>query len=104
MNSADIAEKMNASTLLFYVVFPAIFLIVGSLNTRHMAIKVVCIVLAYFSLILGDGSAMHAPAVWNGVVINKDTSPFGLVCLAISLWGFVLVGSGAGKAEEEDNG
>jgi hypothetical protein len=70
--------------------------------------KGVCIALAYFSLILMDtaiysGNAMVTAAAGPGGIINKDTSPFGLIFLGISLWGFVLVSHGTGKAEQKDS-
>lgn len=80
------------------IAFPAIFLIVGTLNHRNLAMKGVCIVLAYFSLILLNGG-MNA----GQGMIDKSSSPFGIFLLGISLWGFVLVGSGARKSEKEDN-
>jgi hypothetical protein len=90
-----------------YVGFPAIFLIVATANPRNLVIKCVCIALAYFSLILLDGGASAGNIVGtttegNGGMIGKDSSPFGLVFLAISLWGFVLVGSSINKKREED--
>ena len=84
---------MNA--LVGQIAFPAIFLMVATLNPRNRAMKGVCIVLAYFSLIFINGGLDPAPGV-----MDKSSSPFGLFLLGISLWGFVLVGSGARK---EDN-
>jgi len=89
-------EFMNV--LFGQIAFPAIFLIVGTLNHRNLAMKGVCIVLAYFSLILLNGG-MNA----GQGMIDKSSSPFGIFLLGISLWGFVLVGSGARKSEKEDN-
>jgi hypothetical protein len=83
------------------IVFPAIFLIVATLNPRDMIIKGVCIILAYISVISLDGGMYAAPVAHDGIMEN--TSPFGLILLGISLWGFVLVGSGAGKARKKDN-
>ena len=86
---------MNA--LFGQIAFPAIFLIVATLNHRNMVMKGVCIVLAYFSLILLN-EGMEAG---QGMVARS--SPFGLFLLVISIWGFVLVGSGASKSEKKDN-
>jgi len=91
---------MNA--LFGQIVFPAIFLIVATLNPRNIIIKGVCIALAYFALILLNGGMYAAPAANDGF-IDKSSSPFGLLLLGISLWGFVLVGSGAGKTGKKDN-
>jgi hypothetical protein len=88
---------MNA--LVGQIVFPAIFLIVAALNPRNMMIKGVCIILAYFSVIFLNGGMSVAP-VADGIT---NTSPFGLLLLVISLWGFILVGSGTGKTGKKDN-
>jgi hypothetical protein len=95
---------MNTSSLLAYVGFPAIFLIVATANPRNLVMKCVCIVLAYFSLILLDGGANAGNILGMATEesIGKDSSPFGLVFLAISVWGFVLVGSSINKKHEED--
>ena len=90
---------MNA--LFGQIVFPAIFLIVATLNPRNLIIKCVCIILAYFTVISLEGGMYAAPVGNDGIMVN--TSPFGLLLLGISLWGFVLVGSGVGKARKEDN-
>lgn len=60
--------------------------------------KGVCIALAYFSLILLNGGIDAGPGM-----MAKSSSPFGLFLLGISLWGFVLIGSGAGKNRNKDN-
>lgn len=86
---------MNA--LFGQIAFPAIFLIVASLNHRNVVMKGVCIVLAYFSLILLNGGLDP-----NDGILGKSSSPFGLFLLIISLWGFVLIGSGARKNEKQD--
>ena len=91
---------MNA--LFGQIVFSAIFLIVATLNPRNIIIKGVCIVLAYFSVILLNGGIYAAPGANDGM-IDKSSSPFGLLLLGVSLWGFVLVGSGAGKPGNKDN-
>ena len=85
------------NVLVGQIAFPAIFLMVATLNPRNRVMKGVCIVLAYFSLILLNGG-MDA----GRDMVDKSSSPFGLFLLAISLWGFVLVGSGANKDREED--
>jgi hypothetical protein len=90
---------MNA--LFGQIVFPAIFLIVATLNPRNMIIKSVCIILAYYSVITLNGGMYAVPVANDGIM--KNTSPFGLILLGISLWGFVLMGSGAGKARQKDN-
>lgn len=78
------------------IAFPAIFLIVATLNHRNLVMKGVCIVLAYFSLILLNGGM--GPGMIEG-----SCSPFGLFLLGVSLWGFVLVGSGTGKSGDKDD-
>jgi hypothetical protein len=98
---------MNASALFIYVGFPVIFLIVATANPRNLLMKAVCIALAYFSLILMDnaiyaGNSLVA-AVGPGGIIDKDTSPFGLIFLGISIWGFVLVSHGTGKPQGKDS-
>ena len=95
---------MNLGDLLIYVAFPAIFLIVASANPGNMAIKIVCIVLAYFSLIWLDGSISIGDAsLGTGVMAGKNTSPFGLAVMFTSLWAFVLVGYGADKSRKKDS-
>jgi hypothetical protein len=87
---------MNA--LFGQIAFPAIFLIVATLNPRNIVMKGVCIVLAYFSLILlNDG--MDA----GQGMMAKSSSPFGLFLLGISIWGFVLVGSGNSKSRKDNS-
>lgn len=93
------SELMNS--LFSQIVFPAIFLIVATLNPRDIIIKSVCIILAYLSVIFLNGG-MYASHVANDG-ITENTSPFGLLVLGISLWGFLLVGSGAGDAGKKDN-
>jgi hypothetical protein len=94
-------EIEQMSVLFGQIVFPAIFLIVATLNPRNMIMKGVCIILAYFTVISLQGGIYAAPVADNGMMEN--TSPFGLLLLGISLWGFVLMGSGAIKAREKDN-
>jgi hypothetical protein len=83
------------------IVFPAIFLIVATLNPRNLIMKGVCIILAYLSVIFLNGGIYAAPVANEG--ITENTSPFGLLVLGISLWGFLLVASGAGEAGKNDN-
>jgi hypothetical protein len=80
------------------IAFPAIFLIVATLNHRNLVMKGVCIVLAYFSLILLNGGMDAGQGM-----MAKSSSPFGLFLLGISLWGFVLIGSGTDKNRNKDN-
>lgn len=95
---------MNLGNLLIYVAFPAIFLVVATMNPRNMAIKVVCIGLAYFSLILLDGSISLGDAgLGTGVMADKNTSPFGLAVMFTSLWAFVLIGYEAEKGRKKDS-
>jgi hypothetical protein len=99
---------MNASALFIYVGLPMIFLIVATANPRNLLMKGVCIALAYFSLILINNSIYSSNAVGTaaagiGEILGKDSSPFGLVFLAISLWGYVLVSYGTRKSPEEDS-
>jgi hypothetical protein len=98
---------MNASALFIYVGFPVVFLIVATANPRNLLMKAVCIALAYFSLILMDnciyGGNALGPAAGPGGIIDKNTSPFGLIFLGISLWGYVLISHGTGKTEGKDN-
>jgi hypothetical protein len=106
MNFAVVPVTMTVNALFAYVAFPAIFLAVATLNPRNMAIKSVCIVLAYFSVVLLDGSVFGSTTIGTAAgdgIMGKNTSPFGLVCLGISLWGFVLIGSGTGQSQEKDN-
>lgn len=89
-------EFMNV--LFGQIAFPAIFLIVATLNHRNLAMKGICIVLAYFSLILLNGGMDAGQGM-----MGRSSSPFGLFLLGISLWGFVLVGSGDGKSGKQDD-
>jgi len=102
---------MSLGTLFEFVAFPAIFLIVATVNPRNLPMKVVCIALAYYSLVLADGWVCMGNTVGtatrqNALIMGKDSSPYSLVCrlvcLAITLWGFVLVVSSAGKSEKEN--
>lgn len=105
MNFADTRTSMNVSTLFLYLVFPAIFLGVATAAPGKISLlKGVCIALAYFSLLFLDGviCAAGPVIVTADAMPGKDTSPFGLVFLIISVWAFVLVGSGH-KAGKEDN-
>jgi hypothetical protein len=99
---------MSASALFIYVGFPMIFLIVATANPRNLVMKAACIVLAYISLILMDNciygsNAMGTTTAGPGGIIGKDTSPFGLIFLGISLWGYVLISYGTGKTEGKDS-
>jgi hypothetical protein len=95
---------MNLSDLLIYVAFPAIFLIVATANPGNMAMKIVCIALAYFSLVWLDGSVSLGDAgLGTGVMADKNTSPFGLAVMATSLWAFVLIGYEADKRRKKDS-
>jgi hypothetical protein len=87
---------MNA--LFGQIAFPAIFLIVASLNNKNAIMKGVCIVLAYFSLILLNGGMGPGDGI-----VGKSSSPFGLFLLIISLWGFVLIGSGIDRNHKKNN-
>jgi hypothetical protein len=95
---------MNLGDLLMYVAFPAIFLIVATASPGNMAIKIVCIALAYFSLVLLDGSVSIGDAgLGTGALGDKSTSPFGLAVMATSLWAFVLIGYEADKGRKKDS-
>jgi hypothetical protein len=92
---------MNAGTLFLYIVLPAIFLVVATGNPENLRVKGVCIALAYLSLIVLDGWMCIAnPAVSS---TDKNSSPFGLVFILISLWSFVLVGFGDPQGRERDD-
>jgi hypothetical protein len=97
---------MNVGNLIWYVAFPAIFLIVATANPRNLAMKGVCIALAYFSIIYLDDSMClgNVAGIADGAgMAGKSTSPFGIAVLFISLWAFVLVGSRTDKREEKDH-
>jgi hypothetical protein len=99
---------MNASALFIYVGFPVVFLTVATANPRNLLMKAVCIALAYLSLILMDncifgGNALGTAVAGPSGIIDKGTSPFGLIFLGISLWGYVLISYGAGKTERKDS-
>jgi hypothetical protein len=92
---------MNAGTLFLYIVLPAIFLVVATGNRENMRVKGVCIALAYLSLIVLDGwMCITNPAA---SIADKNSSPFGLVFILISLWAFALVGFGDPKSHERDS-
>ena len=91
---------MNATDLIDYVIFPAIFLVVATVHPGNLVMKIICILLAYFSLILVDGWMSVGNDAAGGLV-SRSTSPFGLVFLAISLWGYTLIASTAGKRKEK---
>ena len=108
MNSADMSESMSMNNLLMNIGFPAIFLIVATTNPRNLLMKAICIALAYFSLILLDGGTVMGSFMGMGTpggddILGKDSSPFGLIFLGISLWGYVLISYGAGKREGKDS-
>jgi hypothetical protein len=99
---------MNASALFIYVGFPVIFLTVATANPRNLLMKAVCIALAYFSLVLMDnciygGNTLGEATAVPGGIVGKDSSPFGLIFLGISLWGYVLISYGAGRTEGKDS-
>lgn len=95
---------MSPGDLLMYVAFPAIFLIVATANPGNLTIKIVCIVLAYFSLIWLDGSiSIGGASLATGVMADKNTSPFGLGVMFTSLWAFILVGYEADKSRKKDS-
>ena len=105
MSFALTAARMNVSILFLYLVFPAIFLGVATLAPGKISLlKGVCIALAYFSLILLDGAICGAnPAGMAADTISgKDTSPFGLAFVIISIWAFALVGLG-GKSKPDSS-
>jgi hypothetical protein len=93
---------MNAGTLILYIVLPAIFLVVATGNPENLRVKGVCIALAYLSLIILDGWMCIANPVVS--TADKNTSPFGLVFLLISVWAFVLVGLGDPHGRERNDG
>ena len=101
-NSIAVSKNMNAGTLFLYIVLPAIFLVVATGNPGNMRIKGVCIALAYLSLILLDGWMCITNPV--GSTADKNSSPFGLVFLLISLWAFALVGFGDPHGRKRDDG
>jgi len=108
MNFATVLPTMTINALFAYVAFPAIFLAVATANSRNLPIKTVCIILAYFSLVLLDScifgsNALGVDAAGNDVILDKSTSPFGLVFLGISLWGFALISSGTGQSQKNDS-
>ena len=99
---------MNASALFIYVGFPMIFLIVATAHPRNLLMMGVCIALAYLSLILIDNSiyganAMSAVVSGAEVIKDKGASPFGLVFLIISLWGYTLACYGTRKSPGKDS-
>lgn len=97
-----VPKNMNAGTLFLYIVLPAIFLVVATGNPENMRVKGVCIALAYLSLIILDGwMCIASPAVSP---TGKNSSPFGLVFILISLWAFALVGFGDPHGHERDDG
>ncbi len=65
------------------IVFPAIFLIVATLNPRNMIIKGVCIIMAYISVIFLNGGIYAAPVANDG--ITENTSPFGFLVLLVGV-------------------
>lgn len=92
---------MNAGTLFLYIVLPAIFLVVATGNPENLRVRGVCIALAYLSLIVLDGwICITSPAA---SIADKNSSPFGLVFIVISLWAFALVGFGDPKSRERDS-
>jgi hypothetical protein len=92
---------MNAGTLFLYIVLPAIFLVVATGNPENMRVKGVCIALAYLSLIVLDGWMCVANP--SASPADKNSSPFGLVFILISLWAFALVGIIDSKSRERDH-
>jgi hypothetical protein len=95
---------MNLGNLLIYLAFPTIFLVVATARPRNMPIKIVCIALAYFSLILLDSSISLGDAgLGTGVMADKNASPFGLAVMFTSLWAFVLIGFEAEKGQKKDS-
>jgi len=92
---------VNASTLFLYIGLPAIFLVVATGSAENMRVKGVCITLAYLSLIVLDGWMCLANPVASPA--DKNSSPFGLVFILISLWAFALVGIVDPKTGERDN-
>jgi hypothetical protein len=89
------AEIVNVNALILYLAFPVIFLTVASVVPGKVTLlKAVCISLAYLSLVLLNGligDANPALATGNGALDGKDTSPFGLIFIGVSLWAFALV-------------
>lgn len=97
---------MNVGILFLYLVFPAIFLGVATMTRGKITLlKGVCIALAYFSLLFLDSSLCAAgPAAMTAdAVSGKDTSPFGLVFVIISIWAFALVGLGDTRSKEDNS-
>ena len=99
---------MSASALFIYIGFPVVFLTVATAHPRNFLIKGVCIALAYFSLIFLDNviygsNAMFTFASGPEGIDDKGSSPFGLVFLGISLWGYTLACYGLGKTEKKDS-
>jgi hypothetical protein len=92
---------MNANELIEYVIFPAIFLVVATVHPGNLIMKIVCVALAYYSLVLVDGWMFGNDVNAASGLMGKSTSPFGLVFLAISLWGYMLIASTAGKRKEK---
>lgn len=93
---------MNAGTLFFYIALPAIFLVVATGNPENMRVKGVCIALAYLSLIFLDGWMCIANPVASAA--DKNTSPFGLVFILVSVWAFALVGFGGPHGRKRGDG
>jgi hypothetical protein len=106
MDFADDGPKMDVGALMLYLAFPGIFLGVASVTPgRINLLKAVCIALAYLSLILLDGMISTSNTLGMAGVsgmAGKDTSPFGLAVLFVSLWAFIVVGR-SGKSGNEDN-
>jgi hypothetical protein len=99
---------MNVSALFIYIGFPAVFLTVATANPKNLLMKAVCIGLAYLSLVLMDnclygGNTLGEATAVPGGIMGKDSSPFGLIFLGISLWGYVLISYGTGKTETKDS-
>jgi hypothetical protein len=90
---------MNIGALLLYLAFPGIFLGVASVTPGKVYfLKGVCIALAYFSLVLLDGM-ICVPGPMG--IPGKDSSPFGLVFLVVSVWAFILVGHGGNSGKKD---
>jgi hypothetical protein len=49
------------------------------------------------------GNLLDAAAAEPDGILGKSSSPFGLIFLGISLWGYVLISYGAGKTEGKEN-
>ena len=101
-DSIAVPNNMNAGTLFLYIALPAIFLVVATGNPQNMRIKGVCIALAYLSLIFLDGWMCITNPVTPAA--DKNTSPFGLVFILISLWAFALLGFGDPHGRKRDDG